>query len=204
MAIPLNIIKFSDIQNNYGGIKPISFSEYYANSSNISNLNTTNIPLSNNPININVFRGLKADNNLQNINTVNEINITFGTSTNISLAPSIDNGYGQLTNINFPFYWFGIDYGTTNNIFWNTNQALTFGNNSTNTANWTANTASGILLGQADRITKSAVEYPPITLYGYKIKRIVVSQTTHDYIFPNGNADDMQFDIRLIKSYYGI
>lgn len=205
MAIPLNIIKFSDIQNNYGGINPISFSEYYANSTNISNLNTSNIPLSNNPININVFRGLKVDSNLQNINTVSENNITFGTSTNINLiTDGSDNYCGKLTTINFPFYWFGTDYGTTNDIYWNSSQALTFGHYSFGTINWTADTAvSGILLGQGGyrSIVPASlpVEYPSIKLYNYNIKRISVTQTS----FLN-QTDNMQFDIRLIKSYYGI
>lgn len=53
----------------------------------------------------------------------------------------------RIGTIGFPFYWFGVDYGSTNNIYWNTPQALTFGYGYNYGTTWTAKTAKGFFIG---------------------------------------------------------
>jgi hypothetical protein len=38
----------------------------------------------------------------------------------------VDDGFASIGNVAFPFFWFGIDYGSSNNIQWTTNNVMTF------------------------------------------------------------------------------
>ena len=65
MVLPTNnIIKLSDIQNEFGGINPIYISEYYSNSSTYYTSNISSLPLINNTIYISMFYDLAKDINI--------------------------------------------------------------------------------------------------------------------------------------------
>jgi len=65
----------------------------------------------------------------------------------------IDDGNVRLP-IDIPFFFFGVDYGTSSSISWNSNNALIFGpvTNVQHTINISATTCPAILLGNYDRI----------------------------------------------------
>ena len=64
MVISSSNITFSSIQTEFGGINPISVSEYYRNSSSNLTSNITSLPLIGNTISINMFSDLAKDINI--------------------------------------------------------------------------------------------------------------------------------------------
>jgi hypothetical protein len=129
--------------------------------------------------------------------------------TQISFSGIVDSGSvqsGILDDANIPlplggmvFNFFGINYST--NLYWNTNNAITFGTMSPNLVSVSYNTVPAILLGNYDRITKS--------LYYSNLIRNDYSITTLLSTFFNYYTDDIStastytYQIRLIKENTG-
>lgn len=93
-------------------------------------------------------------------------NVSGMTQTNLDLITEWDpiRIPGTLDDANIPlatggmdFYFFGTNYGAANNIFWNTNNAITFGAiaNPANSIYITQTTIPAILLGNHDRRSTS-------------------------------------------------
>jgi len=102
------------------------------------------------------------------------------------------------------FYFFGTNYGAANDVYWNTNNAITFGQSySVNLSNLSATTVPAILLGQFDRLTSKF--YTSNYLAGsnkYTVTKIIV-------YFSNYYTDTTDFDkgkmqVRLIRELVGV
>ena len=52
-----------------------------------------------------------------------------------------DDSFVGIGTVGFPFFWFGTDYGSSNNIQWNTNNVMTFGGGNNQYSNWSPGTA---------------------------------------------------------------
>jgi len=195
----------SNIQNVYGGTNPINLSEYYFNSSSNYVIGTggTNIPVIG-PISISKFYGKTSllSNPWEAMIDVVRYGLTYYYG-NIT-SPNLDNTNNQFASIGtvgFDFYWFGINYGINNNIFWSTNNAITFGTGIAINTPWTATTAKGVLIGQANRYTIQIRQYPPeddVTnelIYKHKIKQLYVEASD-----TAGNANPpIKMEISLIR-----
>jgi hypothetical protein len=178
-------VSFSELQTVFGGSHPISMSEYQVNIGKTANtLTTLSGDFKGKGVSIdNVLSGNKA----ANLNTI-------GVTTT---APdrNADDGYVRISNIDFPFYYLGVDYGNNNNngIWWNTNLALTFGNYSIQFTAWSANTARGILFGQKDSGYIGYYFMPTSFINGYYIKRLIL------YSSDNSTSYKSTWEIRLIR-----
>jgi uncharacterized repeat protein (TIGR02543 family) len=188
-------VSFSELQTVFGGSHPISMSEYQVNIGKTANTLTTlsgdfkgkgvsiDDVLSGNVLSGNVLSGNKA----ANLNTIGV--------TTTDPDRNADDGYVRISNIDFPFYYLGVDYGNNNNngIWWNTNLALTFGNYSFQFTAWSANTARGILFGQKDSMYIGYYFMPTSFINGYYIKRLIL------YSRDNGTSYKSTWEIRLIR-----
>jgi hypothetical protein len=97
------------------------------------------------------------------------------------------------------FNFFGINYST--NLYWNTNNAITFGTMSPNLVSVSYNTVPAILLGNYDRITKS-LYYSNLIRNDYSITTIL--STFFNYYTDNiSTASTYTYQIRLIKENTG-
>jgi len=108
-----------------------------------------------------------------------------------------DDGFDNIGTVGFPFFWFGTDWGSSNNIQWTTNNVLTFGGGNAQYNEWTATTGKGVLIGQRDRMTNFANEFAPLINHNntnHSIKRFNANQ--RDY---GSAAVTMELDIRLIR-----
>jgi hypothetical protein len=95
----------------------------------------------------------------------------------------------------FQFFWFGTDWGSSNNIQWCSNNAMTFGGGSSQYTNWSPGTGRGVLMGQYDRLTNWSTQFAPSSSNGYNIKRFIVNQA--NYYGTSGS--EIQMEIRLIR-----
>lgn len=182
------VIKFSEIQTEFGGTNPINLTEYYTSGYSSG---VTGIPASG-QISISQFYGkAKIINYMLEGNVAGNMDVTDGTGMYLY---SIDDSYDTIGTVGFPFYWFGTDYGSSSAIYWCTNQALTFGKGSRN-INWYATTAPGVLMGTADRRTNWAYHYNPYTTNSHSVKRINVNQAN----WHSTRGAEIQLEIRLIR-----
>jgi hypothetical protein len=132
------------------------------------------------------------------------------TSVNLSLYnDSGDSISGTLDDANIPistngtdFYFFGVNSGATNKIWWNTNNALVFNDlgllNSSGRANLSATTCQAILIGQYDRRLRSLHTTSYISK-GFAITKLIVN--FNDY-YTSSTANG-SFMIRLIRELAG-
>jgi hypothetical protein len=104
-----------------------------------------------------------------------------------------DDSYLQI-GMNFTFNFFGTDYGSNNNIFWNTNGALTFGSGSGTYTEWGTGHPKGFLLGQMDRYLNAIYLINTYTSGSYSVKRIAIFAV--DYSDRNVSST---WEIRLIR-----
>jgi hypothetical protein len=104
-----------------------------------------------------------------------------------------DDSYLQI-GMNFTFYFFGTDYGYNNNIYWNTNCALTFGGASTTYTQWGTGHPIGFLFGQMDRYLYEIYLINTYTSGSYSVKRIKI--ITVDY---SDRSTYSNWEIRLIR-----
>jgi hypothetical protein len=101
------------------------------------------------------------------------------------------------------FYFFGVNHGQANNIFWNSNNALTFGPVfNTSIVSINHNTGPAILLGNYDRLLSDIYYTNTVTSDNkYKIYRMIVKFS--DYYTDTANLDAGIYQIRLIKENAG-
>ena len=207
------VIKFSDIQTEFGGTNPIKLSEYYTDNASGYTAGITGIPSSGNTLNISVFRG-KAKvipNYMTSGNALGSMATTGGTAITIFPYPSYDswttaNSRFTIGTIGFPFYFFDTDFGTTSNICVASDSALIFGRNAelsflsrtvaANGEDRLANWAKGVYMGVSTRKLNSGTYWAPTEINGHKIKRYTVSHTGY---FQDATANQFQMDIRLIR-----
>ena len=186
------VISLANIQTEFGGANPIRLSEYYLNGVYTTGTGTVGIPTSG-QITLKSFYGKsKVIEYMLAGNRGGNMSETGG--TRLGGITGVDDGFANIGTV-FPFFWFGIDWGSGNNIQWCTNNVMTFGGGSTNFSAWSPGTGKGVLMGQYDRRTNYATEFAPYTSNGYNIKRFIVNQ--RNYYSTVGS--EIQMEIRLIR-----
>jgi hypothetical protein len=161
---------------------------------------------------------------LVNVDLGNRINLTYDTYLPLSLKsganptifavynlsqvdfggnPTIDDLCIQIPTGSRDFYFFGTNYGGNNNIFWNTNNALTFGSfGPPHIVSISKNTVPAILLGNYDRLC-SALYYSsyftPDTLFSV----IVIVVYFSNYYTDTTNLSQGKYQVRLIRELKG-
>ena len=183
------VISIKDLQTVFGGANPISFGEYYKDAYTVYTKDVSGIPNIGSPISLSQFYNKTSG--LYLARNVAANMVTSGGSYFIS--NKTDDSFSGIGVVG-TFFWFGIDWGSSNNVQWCTNSGLTFGGGSNFYSPWAPSTARGVLLGQADRMTRWGYQYNPYTFGDHTIKRFIVSQT--DYA--NQNAV-VEYEIRLIR-----
>ena len=193
-------ISFASIQTEFGGANPIGLNEYYLNSVSgyVSGTGATGIPTSGS-ISLLQFYGkskvITATEYMLPGNVAGNMNEAGGARMGIDGADDSFAGIGTI----FQFFWFGIDYGSSNNIQWTTNNVMTFGGGSTQYVEWGPTVRPGVLIGQYDRRTYFSTQFAPTSNNGYNIKRFIVYQYGYYYDIYNGIAPNIQMEIRLLR-----
>jgi hypothetical protein len=120
--------------------------------------------------------------------------------------PVLDDSTIRIPTRGMNFYFFGINYGSNNNIYWNTNNVITFGNTyNLNTVSFNPNTIPAILVGNYDRLC-SELYYKNYTIY--KLSIPVANITTiivefADYYTDTTNFEAGKYQIRFIREAAG-
>ena len=124
--------------------------------------------------------------------------------TQIFLAEPLDDGFIKIPMTGNNFNFFGTDYGAANSVYWNSNNALVFGETlfDTNTVSLSRNSAPAILIGNYDRLA-SAFYYSHSTSTdnAFNITKILVKFS--NYYTDIANLDAGVYQIRLIKEVAG-
>jgi hypothetical protein len=111
-----------------------------------------------------------------------------------------DDAFGYIpTSANFPWYFFGTNYGSgaANQIYWNTNNVIGFGTGIT-TITWQANTGRGILFGNLDRRTDAnAYYFPETTNQNF---RILKANFFFRNVYNAGVGGEGQFELRFVRN----
>ena len=190
-------ISFTDIQTELGGANPIGIDEYYQNAAQSYTSGVSGIPNTGSAISLNMFYAkskiVAAPVDYMTSGDVGgNMNESGGGRMGID---GVDDGFANIGSVAFPFFWFGTDWGSSNNIQWTTNNVLTFGGGSSQYSTWSATTARGVLMGQADRRTNFSTQFNVYTSNNHSIKKIIVSQANY-----YGTAgSEIQMEIRLIR-----
>jgi hypothetical protein len=117
--------------------------------------------------------------------------------------PVVDDGSIRIPMNGQNFFFNRIDYGSTNNIFWNTNAAITFGSISDpQTVSLSAGSVPAVLLGNYDRLTSKFYHS------NYNIKNNMFSVTKivvmlSNYYTDTSGLEAAKYQIRLIKEISG-
>jgi hypothetical protein len=192
-------ISFSDIENEFGGQSTtgISISEYYQNANPSYTSGVTGIPNVNAAISIDMFYGKSKPGPPPSVEYMLSGNIGGNMSEAGGSRMGIDNRDDSFAGIGtvFQFFWFGTDWGSSNNIQWTTNNVMTFGGGNTQYQNWSPGTGKGVLMGQYDRQTNFSTQFAPTSSNGYNIKRFIVNQ--RNYYATAGS--EIQMEIRLLR-----
>jgi len=120
--------------------------------------------------------------------------------------PVLDDSSIRIPMRGMDFYFFGTNYGATNNIFWNSNNVITFGNNyNLNTVSFNPNTIPAILLGNYDRLC-SELYYRNYSIYNSS--ELLANITTAiiefaDYYTDTTNFDAGKYQVRFIREATG-
>jgi hypothetical protein len=185
-------ISLNNLQTVFGGTNPINFSEYYLNAATGYTTGVSGIP--------NIGTQIALSNFYGKTKTVAVVNYMIAGNAganmsggNVFIGSLTDDSFFGIGNVG-QFFWFGTDWGSSNNVQWCTNGALTFGGGSGAYAAWSPATARGVLMGQADRMTRWGYQSEPYTVNNHKIKRIIVNQT--DY---SNQGVTVEYAIRLIR-----
>jgi hypothetical protein len=189
-------ISLYDIQTEFGGRNHIGIDEYYQNAVPGYTLGVTGIPsVAGTIISLDMFYGKSKSvgEYMLSGNAGGNMNESGGVRMGID---GVDDGFASIGNVAFPFFWFGVDYGSSNNIQWTTNNVMTFGGGSTQYQNWEPNVRPGVLMGQYDRRTTYSTQFSPYSSNGYNIKGFIVVQ--HNYYSGSGGYE-IQMDIRLLR-----
>jgi hypothetical protein len=120
--------------------------------------------------------------------------------------PVLDDSSIRIPTRGMDFYFFGINYGSNNSIYWNTNNVITFGNNyNLNIVSFNPNTIPAILVGNYDRLC-SELFYKN---YGiYNLSTLVANITSiivefADYYTDTSNFEAGKYQIRFIREAAG-
>jgi hypothetical protein len=192
-------ISFSDIRNEFGGLDPTSIDEYYQNANPSYTSGVAGIPNAGAIISIDMFYGKSKPAPPSSVeymlsgNVGGNMNESGGGRMGID---GVDDSFAGIGNVAFPFFWFGVDYGSSNNIQWTTNNVMTFGGGSSQYTNWGPNVRPGVLMGQYDRRTTYSTQFAPYSSNGHNIKRFIAVQ--HNYYSGSGGYE-IQMEIRLIR-----
>ena len=143
---------------------------------------------------VNSDRTVSAD-----LSGLTQIDLTGIEDAGSDLPGLLDDGFIQIPMAGNSFNFFGTNYGATDNVYWNSNNALTFGSGfSPNIVSLSRDTAEAILFGNYDRLT-SDVYYSHSTSAdnNFNITKILVKFA--DYFTNTTNLDAGIYQIRLIK-----
>ena len=114
----------------------------------------------------------------------------------------IDDGSIKIPTGGRDFYFFGINYGGNNNIFWDSNNALTFGSvGNPHLVSISKNTIPAILLGNYDRLCSALYHSSYISQTGFSV--IVIIAYFSDYYTNSTNLDKGKYQVRLIREIAG-
>jgi len=117
-------------------------------------------------------------------------------------GPVIDDGFVQIPTGGRDFYFFGTNYGATNNIYWFSNNALTFGPFAPPyRASISKNTLPAILIGQYDRLCSALYYSTYISQQGFSVITLLVYFS--NYYTDTTNLDKGKYQIRLIRELNG-
>ncbi len=147
---------------------------------------------------VNSDRTVSAD-----LSGLTQIDLTGIYDAGSSSPGLLDDGFIQIPMAGNDFNFFGTNYGATDNVYWNSNNALTFGSGfSPNIVSLSRDTAPAILLGNYDRLT-SDIYYSHSTSAdsNFNITKILVKFS--DYYIDTSNLDAGIYQIRLIKEVSG-
>jgi len=120
--------------------------------------------------------------------------------------PVLDDSSIRIPMGSMDFYFFGTNYGSNNSIYWNTNNAITFGNSYDKTkVDFNANLVPAILVGNYDRLC-SELYYKNYRIY--KLSIPVANITTiivefADYYTDTTNFEAGKYQIRFIREAAG-
>ena len=124
---------------------------------------------------------------------------------------SIDDAGIQIPTGGMDFFFFGTNYGAADNIYWNTNNAITFGQiPDQNTVSISKNTAPAILLGNYDRYCTGLYyrSFTSVTKGGAQFKILAIQAHFSNYYTdttgsPAGPVTNGKYHIRLIREQGG-
>lgn len=153
------------------------------------------------PINPSLGNG-PIDGNVTNFTQTDFTGITdFG--NDISISGVLDDGNVLISSGGNDFYFFGTNYGATNNMYWNTNNVITFGTGFLgSTVSFSANTIPAILLGNLDRQTSGFYSINYISASNkYSITKLIVYFC--NYYTDTTNLDKGKMQIRIIRELVG-
>ena len=197
-------VSFSAIQKIFGGNYPIYISEYYLNNGYVYSPGGIGIPNSGQISLSQMKEKYKSTYSptpwitmWSDINAVANMDTANGIDMGLD---GVDDNFASIGTVGFPFFWFGVDYGSTNNIQWTTNNVMTFGGGSIQYTPWSSTVKPGVLMGQSDRRTKLARQFTPVTENGYKIKRFIVRQYNYFSDEGNGKEDSIRMEILLVRA----
>jgi hypothetical protein len=201
MPLPgTGLISLSAIKTEFGGgADPLGLDEYYQDAVPSYTSGVTGIPNKYALISLGMFHGKSKPAAPPSV----EYMLYGDATTNMDLSGSTslgldggDDAFMGIGNVGFPFFWFGVDYGTSSNIQWTTNNVMTFGGGSNRYQAWTPDIRPGVLMGQSDRKNTSSGQFAPYLANGHNIKRFMVNQ--HNYYTGSGGYE-IRMEIRLIR-----
>jgi len=115
----------------------------------------------------------------------------------------LDDACVNIPTTDFDFYYFGINRGATNSIFWNTNNALTFEYLAQlQTVSMSANSVPAILLGNHDRLCSDIYYSRYFSSDGdFNILRMVIFFA--NYYTDTTNLSAGKLEVRMIRELVG-
>ena len=201
MPLPgTGLISLSAIKTEFGGgADPLGLDEYYQDAVPSYTSGVTGIPNKYALISLGMFHGKSKPASPPSVEYFlygdATTNMDLYYSTPLGLAGQ-DDAFAGIGNVGFPFFWFGVDYGTSSNIQWTTNNVMTFGGGSNRYTDWPGNIRPAVLMGQSDRRNFSGGQFAPYLANGHNIKRFIVNQHNRHN---SSIGTDIQMEIRLIR-----
>ena len=117
-------------------------------------------------------------------------------------GPVIDDASIQIPTGGRDFYFFGTNYGAANNIYWYSNNALTFGAiGPPYRVSISKNTLPAILIGNYDRHCSALYYATYISQEGFSVITLLVYFS--NYYTDTTNLDKGKYQIRLIRELNG-
>jgi hypothetical protein len=123
----------------------------------------------------------------------------------VSISGIIDDATIRIPTQGMDFYFNGTNYGAANNIHWNTNNAIIFGNSfDSNIVSISANSSPAILLGNYDRLCSSlyyGTSFVTKNSSNFMITQIFV--TFSNYYTDTTDLSKGQMRVRMIRELTG-